>query len=111
MEHRILERMDLGKSKYGHGVRVDDNTKSWGTRKNSWMEMAEEEFLDAIIYVAADYIRQGRNSKDGMSILEQIYDARYNDDNGLIMYVVKNVEFMDSNKHKFLLKGLLEFCK
>lgn len=111
MERRLLERLDLGKRKYGHGVRVNDNTKSWGTRKNSWMEMAEEEFLDAIIYVAADYIREGRNSKDKASILEQLYDAHYDDDNGLIMYVVKNVEYMDSNKHKILLKGLLEFCK
>ena len=111
MERRLLERLDLGKRKYGHGVRVNDNTKSWGTKKNSWMEMAEEEFLDAIIYVAADYIREGRNSKDKTSILEQLYDAQYDDDNGLIMYVVKNVEYMDSNKHKILLKGLLEFCK
>ena len=53
----ILSRLELGLRKYNHGVRVNDDTRTWGTRMNSWMEMAKEEFLDAIIYVVADYIK------------------------------------------------------
>ena len=53
----LLGRLQLGLKKYNHGVRVDDDTRDWGTPVNSWLYMAKEEFLDAIIYVAADYIR------------------------------------------------------
>ena len=49
----VRERMEMGREKYGHGVRVDDDTRTWGTRNNSWLNMAREEFLDAIVYVTA----------------------------------------------------------
>ena len=39
----IRERMEFGKAKYGHGVRVTDDTTTWGTPSNSWMHMALEE--------------------------------------------------------------------
>ena len=54
----VSERLNLGKSKYGHGVRSNMNTSTWGTQKNSWLEMAIEEYLDALVYTAADYIRK-----------------------------------------------------
>ena len=57
IKKELNARLDLGLVRYGHGVRVDDDTTTWGTPKNSWMEMAKEELLDAIIYVVADYIR------------------------------------------------------
>ena len=53
----VIDRMKMGKMKYGHGVRIMDDTVTWGTVKNSWLEMASEELLDAIIYVIADYLR------------------------------------------------------
>ena len=49
----IIDRLNIGRERYGHGVRVDDDTTTWGTKENSWMEMAREEFLDAVIYVIA----------------------------------------------------------
>ena len=54
---RLRERMAIGKERYGHGVRPGDDTTQWGTKTNDWFEMAEEELLDAIMYVCADYKR------------------------------------------------------
>lgn len=126
----ILERLQLGKIKYGHGVRVDDDTMTWGTRKDSWMHMAREEFLDGIIYVIADYIRKGRESTELMSKLEfrfmytedfvrsknprkWIEDHRQPDDNELILYMLKRYHRIESPRHKYMIKTLLNmllFC-
>jgi len=126
----ILERLQLGKTKYGHGVRVDDDTVTWGTKKDSWMHMAKEEFLDGIIYVIADYIRKGRESTKLMSHLEFRYmythdfvnseDPRkwvrensLEDDNGLILFILKRIHMIESSTHKYMLKSLINmlyFC-
>jgi|ETNmetMinimDraft_21_1059911.scaffolds.fasta_scaffold00676_6 hypothetical protein len=58
MYYLIRERLNLGREKYGHGVRVNDNTSVWGTSRDSWLEMAIEEYLDAIVYTVADYIKK-----------------------------------------------------
>jgi hypothetical protein len=54
----VSSRLKLGKTKYGHGVRTHMDTTTWGTPKDSWIEMAIEEYLDAIVYTVADYIRK-----------------------------------------------------
>ena len=46
IKKELNARLDLGLVRYGHGVRVDDDTTTWGTPKNSWMEMAKEELLE-----------------------------------------------------------------
>ena len=117
----VKSRLQLGREKYGHGVRVDDDTVTWGTPKNSWMEMAREEFLDAIVYVTADYIRKGRECNDKlMSQMEINYlytpefeectnpkkyleDHRKEDDNELILYILENKKDMEPCYHKTLL--------
>ncbi len=53
----ITKRMELGQERYGHGVRVNDDTRQWGTKEDSWNEMALEEVLDGMIYMAAQIIR------------------------------------------------------
>tara|TARA_Y100000590_G_scaffold197596_1_gene224429 strand:- start:1527 stop:1736 length:210 start_codon:yes stop_codon:yes gene_type:complete len=53
----IQKRMELGQERYGHGLRINDNTKKWGTSKNSWTEMALEEALDGMIYLSASILR------------------------------------------------------
>ena len=120
----ILARMAMGKEKYGHGVRVDDDTTTWGTKENSWMEMAREEFLDAVIYVIADYIRKHRGPDGTMCDLEVGYlwkpgfdeaedpkkwleEHREDDDNGLIEYILDNWKEMEPCRHKTLLCTLL----
>ena len=53
--------MDLGLERYGHGVQVNDDTRQWGTKKDNWSEMALEEVLDGMIYMAAQIIRILKN--------------------------------------------------
>jgi len=60
MIEKIKSRMLLGRERYGHGIRLEDDTRQWGTKKNSWLEMCEEEILDGIIYSSAHHLR--RNS-------------------------------------------------
>ena len=66
---KIQERFKIGLETYGHGVYVLDDTRQWNTPTNSWINMAEEEILDALIYTAADILRkkytleQNANSK------------------------------------------------
>ena len=91
----LLVRLELGLKRYNHGVRVDDDTREWGTSKNSWMEMAREELLDAVIYVIADYIRMGEERGE-------------NDDNELIMHYAKDVHLIKNEKHRLILRGLLD---
>jgi len=92
----LTGRLELGLRKYNHGVRVDDDTRDWGTPVNSWFHMAREEFLDAMIYVAADYIR--------VSGLKR--DESEEDDNKLIMHVIDRYNDIDSAKHKMILWNL-----
>ena len=53
-------RLDLGRQRYGHGVRVDDDVKSYGPESNDWELMALEEALDGMVYCAAAIIRLRR---------------------------------------------------
>lgn len=53
----IKERMAVGIKQYGHGLRVGDDTRQWGTKEDSWLEMGLEEVLDNLIYIAACMLR------------------------------------------------------
>lgn len=110
----IQARMIMGKKKYGHGVRVNDDTTTWGTSNNSWLEMAREEFLDAIIYVTADYIREGRQNYKRMSHLEIDFRLQHQedkDDNMLIQYVLLNWMHMEPCKHKTMINTLFNLLE
>lgn len=99
-QQKVQKRLQLGLKKYGHGVRATDNPQTWGTAKNSWLEMAEEEFLDGIVYVLTDFIRSvGTSGTLG------------EDDNELIMFYLKNLDTVDSSKHKLIITKLLECCE
>ena len=90
----LKERLALGRKRYGHGVRVDMDTCQWGTKENSWLEMAREEALDGIIYVLADYIKThlpNRSARD--------------DDNDYILYLWNHREEIKSEKHVDMLKN------
>ena len=97
---KVYKRLMLGRDKYGHGVRATDNPQTWGTKKDSWLEMAEEEFLDGIVYVITDFIRgNGTSGPIG------------EDDNELIMFYLRNLDTIDSAKHRVLITKLLECCE
>lgn len=87
--HHIIERLELGKKRYGHGVRSRDDTTTYGTSKNSWMYMALEEYLDAYIYVICDYIRKYELSRD-----------EDEDDNQQILYLAENNNEIISLSHR-----------
>lgn len=53
----IKERMKVGQERYGHGMRINDDTKQYGTKRNSWSEMGLEEILDLVIYLSAQILR------------------------------------------------------
>lgn len=53
----INSRLELGRQRYGHGIRPSDDTRQWGTKEDSWAEMALEEALDLTIYLCAELLR------------------------------------------------------
>jgi hypothetical protein len=95
----IKERLAVGQQKYGHGVRVRDDTTTWGTPVNSWLYMALEEYLDGIIYVVADYIRTR----------EVVFSQP--DDNKRIVYLLENPELINSEKHREMVHALFKLIK
>ncbi len=60
----LKARMALGRERYGHGLRIDDDTRQWGTKEDSWEEMALEEILDGMIYTCCAILRLRKNRKD-----------------------------------------------
>ncbi len=80
---RIQDRFNIGRETYGHGVRVLDDTRTWGTVKNSWLMMAEEEILDALIYVAADILRKTYENEQ-----KTTYEFDETDDNSKIIEIL-----------------------
>lgn len=54
----IKERMIVGQERYGHGMRINDDTTQYGTKTDSWTEMGLEEILDLVIYLSAQIIRR-----------------------------------------------------
>ena len=54
----IKERMKVGERRYGHGMRIRDDTTQYGTKTDSWTEMGLEEILDLVIYLSAQILRR-----------------------------------------------------
>lgn len=100
----LLGRLQLGLKRYNHGVRVDDDTRTWGTQQDSWVDMAREELLDAVIYVVADYIRNVRSEGDRAPLKFRQNDKP--DDNELIMSIIDNLQCVESPQHKIILWNL-----
>ena len=53
----IEKRMKIGLERYGHGLRIWDDTRQWGSEEDSWQEMALEEVLDGLVYTASAILR------------------------------------------------------
>ena len=104
--YELLGRLELGLKRYNHGVRVDDDTRTWGTPTDSWLEMAKEELLDAIIYTVADYIRNVRSEGDRAPLSFRKNDEP--DDNKLIMSIIDDWECVESPQHKMMLWNLFK---
>ena len=109
---RIRERLAIGRVRYGHGVRVNDDTTTWGTRENSWMEMADEELLDCLIYVVAAYIRETRGRKEDAAFEFEFYMRKdEEDDNSIILHILGNWNTMEPCRHKTLVSALFDMIQ
>jgi len=53
----VCERLEMGVATYGHGFRKDDDTRQFGTKKDTWVEMGLEEALDLSLYLTAELLR------------------------------------------------------
>ena len=60
----LESRLAIGVERYGHGVRVNDDTTQWGTKTDSWLEMGLEEIDDLAIYVIAQLLREVPHVRD-----------------------------------------------
>lgn len=63
----ILQRLQVGIKSYGHGFRVHDDTRQFGTENDDWVEMALEEAIDGSLYLVAQLlrIRDSQRSAEG----------------------------------------------
>lgn len=59
----LVGRLRLGKKRYGHGVTVSHDTRNFGTKDDSWVEMNLEEILDGMIYMCAATLRLRREMR------------------------------------------------
>lgn len=57
----LMQRLEIGKERYGHGVIVNEDTTQYGTHDDNWETMMMEEALDGMIYAAAQLIRLKRS--------------------------------------------------
>ncbi len=54
----LKKRLALGYRKYGHGMRIaEDTEKEYGMSTDSWLHMQLEELLDGMIYLTAATLR------------------------------------------------------
>ncbi len=60
----ITTRLAVGELTYGHGFRVVDDTRQWGTPNDDWVEMALEEAIDGALYLCAQMLRIRRTREE-----------------------------------------------
>ena len=102
MQSRILNllnsRFELGKERYTHGVKINNDTRKWGTKNNDWFEMMQEELLDGLVYCAASALKNSN----------YIRPETHEDDNVAIFnWICKTIDYTgDTTEHQKILKNL-----
>jgi len=74
----IESRLAIGVERYGHGVRVNDDTTQWGTKVDSWLEMGLEEIDDLAIYIIAQCLRNMPGQNDNPVVHEDDFSHYLN---------------------------------
>ena len=70
IQKSVEDRLDLGRKRYGHGVRVNADVSQWSqSKEDSWLKMADEEFYDGLVYLAAARIRR-MNKKENIEHID-----------------------------------------
>jgi len=85
----LIARLNLGRERYGHGIRISDDITQYGPGDNNWELMAEEELLDGMVYLGANLIRRRRERR------EKYNSRRTNDD---IIINTRTGRLWDDNK-------------
>ena len=80
----ITDRLKLGRDRYGHGVRINEDTTKFGTAKNDWELMALEELLDGIVYITAATIRMRRKRDEINNGFYRPYNTKKHHDDIII---------------------------
>lgn len=73
----LIARLNLGRERYGHGIRISDDITQYGPGDNNWELMAEEELLDGMVYLGANLIRRRRERR-------LLYNTRKSNDDIII---------------------------
>lgn len=60
----ICSRLEMGVETYGHGFRIGDDTRQFGTREDTWVEMGLEEAIDLSLYLVAELLRMKREIRE-----------------------------------------------
>ncbi len=86
----IARRQAFGVTKYGHGIRREDDTRVYGTTNDCWWEMAQEELGDAINYVACARLRrEGARATDEVDDNENVVRAVLEGKDALVQDLVR----------------------
>ena len=102
VENLLLSRLELGKERYSHGVKIDNDTREWRTQNNDWFEMMQEELLDGMIYCAADALRNSDYTRP---------EDSEDDNNGIISWIIDSIAHVEEtglpeNEHQEILQDL-----
>tara|TARA_R100001509_G_scaffold119909_1_gene74187 strand:- start:456 stop:728 length:273 start_codon:yes stop_codon:yes gene_type:complete len=60
----VCSRLEMGVETYGHGFRIGDDTRQFGTREDTWVEMGLEEAIDLSLYLVAELLRMKREIRE-----------------------------------------------
>ncbi len=116
----LLSRLELGKKRYGHGVKIGSDTRKWGTPSNDWFEMMQEELLDGMIYCAADFLRSEGGSEVESEVeseaeggTEGRSEGGSDDNNDILNWIEETINYVEEtdqpkNEHHEILRNL---CK
>ena len=91
----IKSRMVVGMERYGHGLRINDDTTEWGTQANSWCEMALEEMLDGLVYTSAAILRLQQSQNRLKHVQVEYLNTMLKD----IMRIATSIRLNEKNVH------------
>lgn len=96
----LKDRLSLGRKRYGHGVRIYDDTTQFGTPSDSWFQMMNEEILDGMIYCACAYLRENDATATEPDDNDQVLNW--------IQTILNSEKIPNDDRHMRILKNLYE---
>ena len=90
MLEKLQKRLDFGRKKYGHGVKINNDTskytKDWDEcSAQNWLMMAYEEMLDGCVYFSAEILR-ATNADESSKYITKLEKA--------LKYCIKSLDLL-----------------